>query len=177
MATINVDEATREDLKKYCKKQGITQGDFVKYTLAYFRKSGISPADPPESVKEEIAKVEKRVSQLIGFQKTFERDNLLPLLEALTKTEGKIDQHFSTLPEMLSGTLKEVTAMSKLIANLEQAINRTLRNLFDQFGQKQETIVKQYMDMTDKLNIIMEHGAAVGMTGSSIIDRHRKQNK
>ena len=177
MATINVDESTREDLKTYCKKQGITQGDFVKYTLAYFRKSGINPADPPESVKEEIAKVEKRVSQLIGFQKTFERDNLLPLLEALTKTEGKIDQHFSTLPEMLSGTLKEVTAMSKLIANLEQAINRTLRNLFDQFGQKQETIVKQYMDMTDKLNIIMEHGAAVGMTGNSIIDRHRKQKK
>src|SRR5674476_1499718 len=177
MATINVDEVTREDLKTYCKKQGITQGDFVKYTLTYFRKSGINPADPPESVKEEIAKVEKRVSQLIGFQKTFERDNLLPLLEALTKTEGKIDQHFSTLPEMLSGTLKEVTAMSKLIANLEQAINRTLRNLFDQFGHKQETIVKQYMDMTDKLNIIMEHGAAVGMTGSSIIDRHRKQNK
>ena len=177
MATINVDEATREDLKTYCKKQGITQGDFVKYTLAYFRKSGINPADPPESVKEEIAKVEKRVSQLIGFQKTFERDNLLPLLEALTKTEGKIDQHFSTLPEMLSGTLKEVTAMSKLTANLEQAINRILRNLFDQFGHKQETIVKQYMDMTDKLNIIMEHGAAVGMTGSSIIDRHRKQKK
>ena len=177
MATINVDEATREDLKTYCKKQGITQGDFVKYTLAYFRKSGINPADPPESVKEEIAKVEKRVSQLIGFQKTFERDNLLPLLEALTKTEGKIDQHFSTLPEMLSSTLKEVTAMSKLIANLEQAINRTLRNLFDQFGQKQETIVRQYMDLTDKLNIIMEHGAAVGMTGNSIIDRHRKQKK
>ena len=177
MATINVDEATREDLKTYCKKQGITQGDFVKYTLAYFRKSGISPADPPESVKEEIAKVEKRVSQLIGFQKTFERDNLLPLLEALTKTEGKIDQHFSTLPEMLNSTLKEVTAMSKLIANLEQAINRTLRNLFDQFGHKQETIVKQYMDLTEKVDIIMEHGAAVGMTGNSIIDRHRKQKK
>jgi len=177
MATINVDEVTREDLKTYCKKQGITQGDFVKYTLAYFRKSGINPADPPESVKEEIAKVEKRVSQLIGFQKTFERDNLLPLLEALTKTEGKIDQHFSTLPEMLGNTLKEVTAMSKLIAKLEQSINSTLRNLFDQFGQKQETIVKQYKDLTDKINIIMEHGAAVGMTGSSIIDRHRKQNK
>jgi hypothetical protein len=177
MATINVDEATKDDLKAYCKKQGITQGDFVKYTLIYFRKSGINPADPPESVKEEIAKVEKRVSQLIGFQKTFERDNLLPLLEALTKTEGKIDQHFSTLPEMLSNTHKEVTAMSKLIAKLEQSINGTLRNLFDQFGQKQETIVKQYKDLTDKVNIIMEHGAAVGMTGSSIIERYKKQKK
>ena len=177
MATINVDEVTREDLKTYCKKQGITQGDFVKYTLTYFRKSGINPADPPESVKEEIAKIEKRVSQLIGFQRTFERDNLLPLLEALTKTEGKVDQHFSTLPEMLSNTLKEVTAMSKLTANLEQAINRTLRNLFDQFGQKQETIVRQYKDLTEKVDIIMEHGAAVGITGNSIIDRHRKQKK
>ena len=166
-----------DDLKTYCKKQGITQGDFVKYTLAYFRKSGINPADPPESVKEEIAKIEKRVSQLIGFQRTFERDNLLPLLEALTKTEGKIDQHFSTLPEMLSGTLKEVTVMSKLIAKLEQSINSTLRNLFDQFGHKQDTIVRQYKDLTDKVDIIMEHGAAVGIAGTSIIDRYRKQNK
>jgi antitoxin component of RelBE/YafQ-DinJ toxin-antitoxin module len=177
MATINVDEATKDDLKTYCKKQGITQGDFVKYTLAYFRKSGINPADPPESVKEEIAKIEKRVSQLIGFQRTFERDNLLPLLEALTKTEGKIDQHFSTLPEMLGNTLKEVTVMSKLIAKLEQSINSTLRNLFDQFGHKQDTIVRQYKDLTDKVDIIMEHGAAVGIAGTSIIDRYRKQNK
>ena len=177
MATINVDEATKEDLKTYCKKQGITQGDFVKYTLTYFRKSGIHPADPPESVKEEIAKIEKRVSQLIGFQRTFERENLLPLLEALTKTEGKIDQHFSTLPEMLSNTQKEVITISNLIAKLEQSINSTLRNLFDQFGHKQETIIRQYKDLTDKVNIIMEHGAAVGMTGSSIIDRYRKQNK
>ena len=177
MATINVDEATKEDLKTYCKKQGITQGDFVKYTLKYFRKSGINPSDPPESVKEEIAKIEKRVSQLIGFQRTFERDNLLPLLEALTKTEGKIDHHFSTLPEMLSNTQKEVITISNLIAKLEQSFNSTLRNLFDQFGHKQETIVRQYKDLTDKVDIIMDHGAAVGMTGSSIIDRHRKQNK
>lgn len=177
MATINVDEATKDDLKTYCKKQGITQGDFVKYTLAYFRKSGISPADPPESVKEEIAKIEKRVSQLIGFQRTFEQKNLLPLLEALTKTEGKIDQHFSTLPEMISNTLKEVITISKLTANLEQSINSTLRNLFNQFGQTQEKTVKQYKDLTDKVNIIMEHGAAVGITGTSIIDRYRKQNK
>jgi hypothetical protein len=76
---------------------------------------------------------------------------------------------------MLSNTLKEVTTMSKLIAKLEQSINSTLRNLFDQFGHKQDTIVKQYKDLTDKVDIIMEHGAAVGMTGTSIIDRYRKQ--
>jgi len=174
MATINVDEATKEDLKAYCKKQGITQGDFVKYTLTYFRKSGINPADPPESVKEEIAKVEKRVSQLIGFQRTFERDNLLPLLEALTKTEGKINQHFSTIPEMLSNTLKEVITMNKMIAKLDQSMNTTIQKLFNQFNRING---EQYKDLTDKVNIIMEHGAAVGMTGNSIIERYKKQKK
>jgi antitoxin component of RelBE/YafQ-DinJ toxin-antitoxin module len=174
MATINVDEATKEDLKAYCKKQGITQGDFVKYTLTYFRKSGINPADPPESVKEEIAKVEKRVSQLIGFQRTFERDNLLPLLEALTKTEGKINQHFSTIPEMLSNTIKEVITMNKMIAKLDQSMNTTIQNLFNQFNRING---EQYKDLTDKVNIIMEHGAAVGMTGNSIIERYKKQKK
>jgi len=77
MITIGIEKPVHEDLKTYCKKQGITQGDFVKYALGYFRKSGINPSDQPESVKEELSKIEKRLSQVIGFQKTFEKVYIL----------------------------------------------------------------------------------------------------
>lgn len=101
MPTIHTDETTQGDLRLYCKKLGISQGDFVKFSLVYFRKSGIHPADPPESVREEVAKVEKRISQLIAFQKTFEDKQLLPLFRVLTETKEKIHENFKNVPEEL----------------------------------------------------------------------------
>lgn len=85
MKLVGVEESTHEALKKYCKKNGLTMGEFVTHALAYFMSSGISPTSPPQSVKEELTKIEKRVSQGIAFQKTFERDRLNPLLSDLAE--------------------------------------------------------------------------------------------
>lgn len=90
MATINVDEPTKSDLISYCRRNGITQGDFVRFALGYLKRSGIDPSSPPESVKGELAKIDKRISQLIAFQKTFEQKQLLPLIESLYKIEAEI---------------------------------------------------------------------------------------
>lgn len=177
MATINVDEVTRDDLKAYCKKQNITQGDFVKFALAYFKKSGINATDPPQSVKEELSKIEKRVSQLIGFQKTFERENLLPLLETLTKTEGKINSHFDELPKKLDQALAGINQIYKSTGKLEQALNTVLQRLFEEMAKSQGEQNSIISKINDKIDIIIEHGAAVGSMGSSIKDRYLKQKK
>lgn len=95
MATIHIQETTHKQLKTYCTKNGLTHGDFVNSALAYFSKSGIDPNSPPESVKEEIAKVDKRISQLIAFQKTFEQKQLIPLIESLYKIEAEIREQQS----------------------------------------------------------------------------------
>ncbi len=92
MATIHTDETTQSDLKAFCKKNGITQGEFVKFSLAYFRKSGVNPADSPESVKEELAKIDKRISQVIAFQKTFEDKKLNPLLIDMIEVLARLKQ-------------------------------------------------------------------------------------
>lgn len=182
MATINVDEATKDDLKAYCKKQNITQGDFAKFALGYFKKSGINPTDPPESVKEELAKIEKRISQLIGFQKTFERDNLLPLLEALGKTEGKINVYFAELPKKIDIVFEGVTQIHKATSKLEHSLNTALQRLFDEFaktqGETRDIANRQHKAINEKLDIIIEHGAGVGgVVTSSIKDRNQKQKK
>lgn len=90
MPTIHTDENTHSELKSYCTKNGITQGDFVKFALGYLKRSGIDPSSPPESIKGELAKIDKRISQLIAFQKTFEQKQLLPLIESLYKIEAEI---------------------------------------------------------------------------------------
>lgn len=181
MATINVEQTTRDELKEYCRKQDLTQGDFVKYALSYFKKSGINPSEPPQSIKEELSKIEKRISQLIGFQKTFERDNLLPLLEALSKTEGKVNLYFSDIPQKLDRTLEGIALIGKATGKLEQTFSNAIQKLYSDLNRLQvetkDTTMKQHKELITKLDIIIEHGAAVGMTGSSIKDRSQKQKK
>lgn len=120
MATINVDEATRNDLRKFCQKHHLTQGDFVKHALAYFRKSGIDPSDPPESVKEELNKIEKRISQSIAFQKTFEKEKLSPLINDIIEVTQRLKAFDpSNSLNHISVSLKELRAIThKLIISI-----------------------------------------------------------
>jgi len=184
MATINVDETTKDDLKAYCKKQGITQGDFAKFALAYFRKSGINPSEPPESVKEELAKIEKRVSQLIAFQKTFEKENMIPLLQALTKTEGKVNIHLESVPKGIEFLKADHAIIKKSIADISDSLksltstistntkshDQVLKSIKEDIQSKQDHILTY-------LNAIMKYGTGLNtLNKTSIFELYKKDN-
>jgi predicted nucleic acid-binding Zn-ribbon protein len=184
MATINVEETTRNELKAYCKKQELTQGDFVKFSLEYFRKSGINPAAPPENIKEEVAKMEKRISQLIAFQKTFEKENLLPLLDVLTKTEGKINLHLSNVRERVEHSIngiaqlvKGYNQLLKEIQGLGESLKGEVTQLKGSLLAMEKSAEQRHNHVLGYLKMIAEHGAAVGTMGASIYDRYQKQKK
>lgn len=174
MATIQVEDTTRDDLKKFCTWYKITQGEFVKLALVYFRKSGINPAEPPESVKEELNKIEKRISQLIAFQRTFEKENMLPLVEALLKTESKINQHFAGIPDGMKTTLEAINTLYKQTRQLEQT---TVSGLQKGFYESREVTKEMIKPLSQKLDIVIEHGAAEGGMNSSIKKHYEKQKK
>lgn len=174
MATIQVEDTTRDDLKKFCTRYKITQGEFVKLALVYFRKSGINPAEPPESVKEELSKIEKRISQLIAFQRTFEKENMLPLVEALLKTESKINQHFAGIPDGMKTTLEAINTLYKQTRQLEQT---TVSGLQKGFYESREATEKTIKPLSQKLDIVIEHGASEGGMNSSIKKHYEKQKK
>lgn len=140
MATINTDEATKSDLKAYCKKHDITQGDFVKFALGYFSKSGISPTDTPESVKEELAKIEKRVSQQIAFQKTFEKEKLNPLLNNLTEVMARLKQTGGSTPK--AGAAPTTPNIEELKRAMIPAFNQIIRIITGQEVHSQEEIAR-----------------------------------
>lgn len=157
MKTITISDATHEDVKKYCQKQGISMAEFVKVAHEYFQKSAINPSDPPQSVKEELTKIEKRVSQSIAFQKTFERDKLNPLLSdlaeaiVLVKKSGNaatneevgqwITKLFSNIAEKMH---KPQTAM---LEKMERSTYQTEREIL---GEVQD-IKKQLSDLQQQL--------------------------
>lgn len=172
MATINVNEATKSELKTYCSKQEITQGDFVKSALAYFKKSGINPSDPPESVKEEIAKVDKRMSQLIAFQKTFEKTQMLPLVEAMLKIEGEIRERFEGIPEGLEQHGKILEVMSKQLAMLggSGTASQIPKPQAPQQGQSIDTLKLQYKTIWEYFSTVLSKVKTGSMSSKLYID-------
>lgn len=158
MKSIGVEDSTHETLKKYCKKYNLSMGEFVTHALAYFMNSGVNPNTPPDSVKEELAKIEKRVSQSIAFQKTFERDKLNPLLSdlaeaiVLVKNSGNaataeelriwVNKLFSSI---LDNMHKPQTAM---LEKMERNTSKTEREIL---GEVQD-IKKQLSDLQQQLS-------------------------
>lgn len=157
MKTITISDVTHDDVKKYCKKHGISMAEFVKVAHAYFQKSGINPSDTPQSVKEELAKIEKRISQSIAFQKTFERDRLSPLLSdmaeaiVLIKRSGNattneevgqwITKLFSSIAEkMHKPQMAMLQKMEKMASQTEGEILSEVQDLKKQIGELQQHI-------------------------------------
>jgi hypothetical protein len=64
MKSIGIDNATHEDLKRFCSEHGITQGEFVRIALDYFQKTGINPTDKPVSIGELLAKIQIYLSAI-----------------------------------------------------------------------------------------------------------------
>lgn len=174
MATINVDEATKETLKKYCKRHEITQGDFVKFALDYFLKAGIDPASPPLSIKEELSKMEKRVSQVIAFQKTFERDNLVPLIRDLRQTSEKVSQ-YAQLSEKITRLSEEVVNLSTRLVSTQNNLANHNTKLKGETSQELATIQAQLKRLDGQVQDVVTFGASYGgMIPNSIKDKAAK---
>lgn len=165
--TVTVDRETQTELKKYCKRNCISQGEFIKTALDYFRKSGISPADPPQSVREELGKMDKRLNQVISFQRTFERENLLPLVVEVRKEREKIEQ---LLLNATSATPQPQPAAAGAGVNTAvlREIREELRRL-DSIATLLENLISFIKNISYKVediytlsNIIYKHGAGAG---------------
>lgn len=150
MATINVDEPTKRELIRQCKNTELTQGDFVKLALAYFKKSGIDPSEPPESIKEELSKMSKRISQLIAFQKTFEQKQLIPLIESLYKIEAEIREqqsggNFGEQLNRISQQLALINPAAKIIPQAKSGgEDEQLKDQIEQLELKYNTVKDKY---------------------------------
>jgi len=173
MATINVDESTKEGLKKYCTRNKITQGNFVKFALDYFQKSGIDPASPPESVKEELSKMTTRISQLIAFQKTFEKDQLLPLVRRVSEVADKVATYGevkSTMRTNYENTLARLLSLEELVTATKTAVAGVRTNgetLQGKTTAELNTLHAKLTEMARNVSTIIEFGSGVGV-GNSI---------
>ena len=76
--TISVDKGTATLVEKICKRYSLKKSEVVKLAFGYIDKAHINPSEAPESVKSELAKINKRQDDInVYFFERFYRSDCL----------------------------------------------------------------------------------------------------
>ncbi len=128
--TIGIDTETNRMIEKICKRYSLKKGEIVKLAFRYIDKAHINPADAPESVKTELAKINKRQDDIIRFIRHYEEEQLNPMIRTSNSIAVKFDTIVKTLSEKLDLEVK----------NSKDILVQVLRKLDEQFGKQAEVI-------------------------------------
>ena len=133
LTTIGIDHSTNRQIDKLCKRYNLKKGEIVKLAFEYMDKACINPSEPPESVKTELAKINKRQDDLIRFIRHFEEKELNPMIRATHSIATK----FELVVKSLSEKLDLETENSKNI------LIQVLKKLDEHFGSQAEVLNNQ----------------------------------
>ena len=131
--TIAIDKETNALVEKICKRYSLKKGEVVKLAFRYLDKAHINPADAPESVKSELAKINKRQDDVIRFIRKYEEDQLNPMIRAAHSIAVRFDSIVKAL---------ETLVLSQLEKNQEKH-NAVLQRISDKFGEHADVINSQ----------------------------------
>lgn len=133
LTTIGIDKSTNRLIDKLCKRYNLKKGEIVKLAFEYMDKACINPSDPPESVKTELAKINKRQDDLIRFIRHFEEKELNPMIRATHSIATKFELVVKTLSEKLDLETE----------NSKNILIQVLKKLDEHFGRQAEVINNQ----------------------------------
>jgi hypothetical protein len=91
LTTTNIGKSELKQLRILATRHNLKQVDFINHAIAYFKKTGINPAEEIFTPREEINKLSNRVDQVIRFIRTQEEKKLNPLLDELILVNRKIN--------------------------------------------------------------------------------------
>jgi predicted GNAT family N-acyltransferase len=132
LTTVNIETEAQKHLKKLAQHHGLTQLGFLNASVLYFRKTGINPAEEIYSPREEIAKLTKRVDEVIRFLQTHEKQKLSPLMERLILLEKQLKENYSKTitTDDLNSILTEISTIKLQVQKSQQNLEPVIRNGF-----------------------------------------------
>lgn len=172
--TIAVENTTDKLIEKLCKRYSLKKGEIVKLAFLYLEKAHINPADAPESVKSELAKINKRQDDIIRFIRKYEEDQLTPMIRTNNTIAVKFDTTVKALSEKVDLEIK---------TSNENLIN-VLKKLDEQFGKMANIInnqAKQINDLSqvsqrDKKKLLQLISLYSDLAICGVMDGKRKEN-
>ena len=131
--TISIDKETAAWVEKICKRYSLKKSEVVKLAFGYIDKAHINPSEAPESVKSELAKINKRQDDIIRFIRHYEEEQLNPMI----RTANSIAVRFNTIGKTL-----ETLILSQLESNQGKQ-TAVLQKVSEQFGKHADVINQQ----------------------------------
>nr|DAQ37406.1 MAG TPA: hypothetical protein [Caudoviricetes sp.] len=91
LTTIGIDRQTGKLIDKLCKRYSLKKGEIVRLAFSYIDKACINPSEAPESVKSELAKINKRQDDIIRFIRHYEEEQLNPMVRTANSIAVRFD--------------------------------------------------------------------------------------
>ena len=133
LTTIGIGRSTNRLVDKLCKRYNLKKGEIVKLAFQYMEKASINPSEPPESVKAELARINKRQDDLIRFIRHFEEEQLNPMIRATNSIAVRFDTIAKTLETLILSQLEQS----------QEKNNTVLRRIADQFTSHVDVVNNQ----------------------------------
>lgn len=131
--TVSIDQDTARLVEKICKRYSLKKSEVVRLAFGYIDKAHINPSEAPESVKSELAKINKRQDDVIRFIRHYEEEQLNPMI----RTANSIAVRFDGVAKAL-----ETVILSQLENSREKHLT-VLQKLSEQFTNHAEVINQQ----------------------------------
>ena len=143
--TVSIDKETGGLVEKICKHYSLKKAEVVKLAFRYIDKANINPADAPESVKAELAKINKRQDDIIRFIRSYEEDKLNPMI----RTSHSIATRFDTALKEQKGLITSEIEQSR---ELQDNVLKKISETFNQHAGVINNQAKQINELAQSIN-------------------------
>ena len=172
--TVSIDKETAALIEKICKRYSLKKSEVVKLAFGYIDKAHINPSEAPESVKSELAKINKRQNDIIRFICHYKEEQLNPMIRATSSIALRFGAISKTLETLILSQLeasqeKHITVLKKLS---EQFCNHAdvINNQSKQINALYQIHERNYKKQLHLIQLYSE------LSACGVMDSKRKEN-
>ena len=174
LTTIGIDRQTGKLIDKLCKRYSLKKGEIVRLAFVYIDRACINPSEAPESVKSELAKINKRQEDIIRFIRHYEEEQLNPMIRTVNSIAIRFDTTSKTLETLILSQLESDRGKQTAV----------LQKVSEQFGKHADVINQQgkqlnalyqihQRDYKKLLNLIQLYSE---LSACGVMDSKKKEN-
>ena len=172
--TISIDKETAALVEKICKRYSLKKSEVVKLAFGYIDKAHINPSEAPESVKSELAKINKRQDDIIRFIRHYEEEQLNPMMRTANSIAVRFDTIGKTLETLILSWLE--TSQGKQTAVLQKVSEQFSKHadVINQQGKQLNALYQIHQrDYKKLLNLIQLYSE---LSACGVMDSKRKES-
>ena len=172
--TISIDKETAALVEKICKRYSLKKSEVVKLAFGYIDKAHINPSEAPESVKSELAKINKTQDDIIRFIRHYEEEQLNPMIRTANSIAVRFDTIGKTLETLILSWLE--TSQGKQTAVLQKVSEQFSKHadVINQQGKQLNALYQIHQRDYKKLLHLIQLYSELSACG--VMDSKRKEN-